>query len=388
MYIRPKISTSISKLLGQPTLKPHSPYTSTREVLSPKKNEYNLLQDLAPKPLKNDLRLDLDQMLQMARTQTNNSSVHRQGKLVPDFGYLGKRSVVQFEAQENKNYDSFEDIWKEDVEIDETSSLFQSRKVNSPNKNINQAAKSRYDKFKSPAVIGHFADDTSSQKGQRVRCVNFLGLRLDQSKNGDAEVIDVLTKSDVQSEGISQIEKKIQAISVEGMSVNSYSESFEKQFNSRQDKLKDIERRFSELQEKIRQREIRGHNGDAKDPGKLSCIAKINIGQKEHSDVFEEVKNSVQLKQLGKKTVFKYTSHNNEVNVKGAGLQTMRHKTYNTYHQNQNKNTYLGPHHPNNTKKIFNQNSTNFFRNNLPQKLNILARDAQLNKINNLKTID
>lgn len=286
MYSQGKRSARILGLVNETTTQAENGNISHREVLSPKKMTNNLPTLGKSKKGKNGLRMDLDEMLQMAKTHKNKPKLD---KIEQGFGYLGKRSVVQFNLLGSNNNEN-ENLWEEkNVTIDTTS--VNSRKINSPIKRISHK-KAKYNKWKSPAVIGRFADDTSSQTQQRVKTMQFSGLNLNSSMNGDAEVIDVMSQS---NEASTKLDKRIESINLEAISVTSQQQQFEKTFKNRQDKLKDIERRFKELQDKIKSRD-----GSRKDPGKFSCISKINTHQMEEEPKFVQ---RIDLHKEGKKTV-------------------------------------------------------------------------------------
>lgn len=284
MLHKKKHSSRILSLVnGQPiraqTPTPKFDYRD-KEVLSPsKKHSLNSLNHSFQASKKQGLRMELDQMLQLAKNRKSKKSGPTSKNGGQNFGLLGKRSVVQFSNHPVEDTDPF---WIENAtSISSTSP----RKVNS------QRNRNKYNKWKSPAVIGRFADDdTSSNKlRKRVRTMQFSGLNLNTSLNGDSEVIEVLSQSQ-ETEVIQhqqELNPKNDLISV-SYSSNSQKMSFKKSFQSRQDKLKDIERRFKELQARIRQRDNNNcgepnSNTMRKEPGKLSCISKLQICQEQNS---------------------------------------------------------------------------------------------------------
>jgi hypothetical protein len=125
MHSKGKHSARILGLVNDGSSSGKSDFGMKRQVLSPKKITSNLPKKVAQGG-KRGLRLELDQMLQMAKT--NKPGAKPRANLIPDFGFLGKRSVVQFDLiskQSGFNNENVNHWAKDTVTIDSES-------VNSP----------------------------------------------------------------------------------------------------------------------------------------------------------------------------------------------------------------------------------------------------------------
>lgn len=101
-------------------------------------------------------------MMESARLRNNQNQGQAPKKLYPNFGMLGKRSVVQFneESSENDGYC--------EVTVSKVIQSFQDHR-NPIAAETRHNLKLKMKAANSPAVIGRFADDTSSQQSTRVR---------------------------------------------------------------------------------------------------------------------------------------------------------------------------------------------------------------------------
>lgn len=246
MFSQGKRSTKLSELLQDRQLPEYIPRPDKREVLSPKKIDTNFEKSLSPaKQGKNVLRLELDSMLESAKIRNKPGNPQAQSKLYPNFGLLGKRSVVQFSSIDTENQ----------IELDQPIFLTDSPEKQSYDQGyprIKQQQKSRYDLARSPAVIGNFAQDTSSQKSCRVRQHYFAEICLESPTNlvnieEDPTENPCTDQFGLNPDKITPLPFK--TFDIEELSNQTKSEVRQSQiaFQSRQDKLREIESRFQEL---------------------------------------------------------------------------------------------------------------------------------------------